>query len=186
MKNNFNIVIAGVGGQGLVTLLQIIDEAAFLEGHDIRSSELHGLSQRGGKVLAHVRFGQKIYSPLVVLGNADLIIATELTEGLRAINFVNPETKLLINKNLLAFLGGLPEKEILERLPKKNLYIVPASQTCQEKLGKEVVSTIYLLGYAVKNNLIPLKAKSVLSAIKNKVPQKYQELNIKAFNLANL
>jgi len=62
----FNIVIAGTGGQGLITLLQVISEAAMAEGYDIRTSELHGLSQRGGSVEVHIRFGKKIYSPLVV------------------------------------------------------------------------------------------------------------------------
>ena len=73
----------------------------------------------------------------------------------------------------------------LNKLPKDKLTLVPASKICQEKLGKEVVSSIYLLGYAVKNNLIPLKKESVLKAINSIIPQKYLELNIKAFELAN-
>ena len=72
----------------------------------------------------------------------------------------------------------------LNKLPKDKLSLVPASKVCQEKLGKEIVSSIYLLGWAVKNGLIPLKKESVIKAIEKIVPQKYQELNKSAFNLA--
>lgn len=187
INKNFNLIITGVGGQGIITLLSLIDEAAFIEGYDIKSSELHGLSQRGGSVLAHIRFGKKVYSPLVEQGQADLIIGLELLEGLRALSFSNKETNVLINKYSLPILGGLPMEKIIKRLEEntnKKLHLIPASDICKEKLGKEVVSTIYLLGYAVYKNLIPLKEESVLKAIENIIPKKYQELNIKAFQLA--
>ena len=83
-NKNFNIILTGVGGQGIITLLSVIDEAAFVEGYDIKSSELHGLSQRGGSVEAHIRFGKKVYSPMVSNGKADLIIALEALEALRS------------------------------------------------------------------------------------------------------
>jgi indolepyruvate ferredoxin oxidoreductase beta subunit len=74
-KQEFNMIINGVGGQGLITLLKIISEAALVEGKDIRTSELHGLSQRGGSVEVYIRFGKKIWSPLVEKGKADLILS---------------------------------------------------------------------------------------------------------------
>lgn len=184
---NFNLVLKGVGGQGIITLLSIIDQAALIEGLDVKSSELHGLSQRGGSVETHARFGKKVYSPLIKKGSADLVIGLEMLEGVRGITFAGPDTKFLINKNLIAFQGSLNEAGVTEhvsKIKKYNLYIVPASQICKEKLQKEVVSGIYLLGYAVYKNLIPLKAESVLAAIKNVVPEKYLDLNIQAFNLA--
>ena len=71
----FNIVIAGTGGQGIITLISIINEAIFIDGYDIKSSELHGLSQRGGGVEAFIRFGKKVYSPLFSFGKADLVLS---------------------------------------------------------------------------------------------------------------
>lgn len=183
----FNIIISGVGGQGVITLLSLIDEAAFIEGYDVKSSELHGLSQRGGSVLTHVRFGKKVYSPLIQDGRADLIIGLELLEGLRVLNFANKDTAVLVNKYIFPVLGGLPQEEIIKKLNEsfiKKMHIVEASEICREKLQNEVVSTIYLLGYAVSKNLIPIKKESILKAIENIVPEKYRELNIKAFNLA--
>lgn len=183
-NKNFNLIISGVGGQGLITLVRVITEAALIDEYDIKSSELHGLSQRGGSVLAHIRFGAKIYSPMIEQGKADLIMSLELLEGLRYLSFSNKETNILINKHFLPVLGGLKEEEILKFFPDKNLYLVEASKICEEKLQGEVVSALYLLGYAVYKNLLPLKEESVLTAIENVIPKKYLELNKQAFKLA--
>ena len=88
-NKNFNIVIVGTGGQGLITLLQILAEAALIEKFDVKTSELHGLSQRGGSVEVHIRFGKKIHSPLVAQASADLILALEAQETLKASTFAN-------------------------------------------------------------------------------------------------
>lgn len=187
MQNKiFNIIISGVGGQGVITLLFLIDEAAFIEGYDVRSSELHGLSQRGGTVEAHVRFGKKVHSPLISFVPADLIISLEMLEGLRQLAKAGQNTKFLINEYYLPFQGSLTKEEIKNHLNKieDKLYLAPASEICKEKLQNEVVSTIYLLGYAVHKKLIPIKKESVLKAMENIIPEKYLELNKKAFQLA--
>jgi indolepyruvate ferredoxin oxidoreductase beta subunit len=183
----FNIILTGVGGQGIITLLSIIDEAALIEGNEIRSSELHGLSQRGGSVEAHIRFGKNVYSPLVSFSKADLIIGLEKMEGLRRVSYANNETKFLINDYLVPFIGILSNDEITKKLKdvaSDNLHLIPASNICQKELEKEVVSGIYLLGYAVYKDLLPIKPESVLKAIEKIIPQKYLELNKKAFALA--
>jgi indolepyruvate ferredoxin oxidoreductase beta subunit len=183
---NFNIIVNGVGGQGVITLLALIAEAAFIEGYDVKSSELHGLSQRGGSVETHIRFGKKIFSPLIPVGKADLIISLEMLEALRETAKSGKNTKFLVNEYISPFQGGLTREEIKKQFGaiKNETHIVPASKICQEKLQNEVVSTIYLLGYAANKNLIPIKKESFLQAIKNVIPVKYQELNIKAFELA--
>lgn len=183
---NFNLIITGVGGQGLITLVQIITEAAFLQGLDVRASELHGLAQRGGSVEAHIRFGKKVYSPLVLKGAADLVIGLEMLEGLRELAKSGKNTKFLVNRYLSPFQGSLKLEEIekhFESAPKGNLHIIPASEICKEKLQNEVVSSIYLLGYAVNKNLIPLMEESIIGAVNKIIASKYKELNIKAFNL---
>ncbi len=186
MPETFNIIISGTGGQGLITLTQIIAEAALIEVYDIKTSELHGLSQRGGEVETHIRFGEKVYSPLVALGSADLILGLETLESLRAFFYANSKTIFLVNKFTLSFPGSPKEKEILRKLKTitKNPKIIPASEICQKELGKEVVSGIYLLSYAVHKKLIPLKPNSILKAITKIVPEKYLDLNKKAFELA--
>lgn len=171
----------------MITLLQIIAEAAIIEGFDVKTSELHGLSQRGGSVEVHIRFGKRVYSPLISLRGADLILGLELLEGLRMIPFANSKTIFLFNKNIISFPGSLAENEIVRKIKtliKGKKYIVPASEICQNKLDKEVVSGICLLGYAIFKKLIPLKQKSILGAISKVVPEKYLELNREAFQLA--
>ena len=183
----FNVILAGVGGQGIITLLSIIDEAAFIEGKEIRSSELHGLSQRGGSVEAHIRFGKDVYSPLISSFKADLIVGLEKLEGLRMAPYANNKTKFLINDHLLPFIGILNSDEITKKLKdiaSNNLHLIPASEICQKELEKEVVSGIYMLGYAAYKSLLPIKPETFLKAIEKIVPEKYLELNKKAFKLA--
>lgn len=188
MRNkDFNLVIVGVGGQGQITLLKILAEAFFIENYDFKTAELHGLSQRGGSVEVHIRAGEMIFSPLVSQGGADLVLSLELQESLRALYYVSPKTKFLINDYLLPIPQSkmLSKKEISNSIKKftQNIEIVPAQRICQEKLGNELLAGVYLLGLALKKNLIPLKPKSIFKAIKKIVPQKYLELNIKAFEL---
>ena len=192
MKKNFdqfNMLIVGTGGQGQITLLQILAEAALFEGKEIKTSELHGLSQRGGSVEVHLRFGKKIFSPLVSQGKADLILGLEMQECLKACYFANPKTAFLINKYIvpIPFQKPLSEDEILKILKKfsKKVTLIEAANICQKELGTNIVAGIYLLSLASFKKLIPLKPASILKAIKKIIPEKYLELNLKTFNLAS-
>lgn len=182
-KNNFKIVISGVGGQGLITLLKIISQAASNQDLEVRTSELHGLSQRGGNVETHLIMGKKVHSPLVSLGQADLIISLEMSEALRMKPYSNPNTVFLVNRHFIFYPGSLKEKELIEKL-RKFAFLVPASEVCHHELENEVLSTIYLLGFGVSKKIIPLKKENVLKAISEVIPEKYLKMNLKAFELA--
>jgi len=188
MKQNFNIVIVGTGGQGLITLLQLIAEAAMSSGLDVKTSELHGLSQRGGSVEVHIRFGEKIYSPMVAQGKADLIIALEMQEALKAAHFASPKTTFLITRHIVPILLQKPFSEaqvlgILKKITKK-ARVIPAAEICKKELGTIVVAGIYLLSLASFKNLIPLKPALIFKTIERVIPPKYLELNKKTFALA--
>jgi len=185
MDKTFNLIINGVGGQGIITLLILIDQAAMIEGYDVRSSELHGLSQRGGSVETHVRFGKKVNSPLIPNGKADLIMSLEMLEAARETAKAGKQTRLLINDFIFPFQGSLSKDEISKILneSKNEVTIIKASDVCKEKLQNEVVSTIYMLGYAISKNMVPIKKESVLLAIDQKFPEKYKQININAFNI---
>lgn len=188
--DQFNMIIVGVGGQGLITLLQILGEAALIEGYEVKTSELHGLAQRGGSVEVHFRFGKKIYSPLVSQGKADLILGLEMQETPKASLFVNKNTNFLINKYMvpIPLQKKFSEREIINILKKfsKKIVLVPAAEICQKELGTNVTAGVFLISYAAFRNLIPLKSNSVLKAIKKVIPEKYLELNKKTFNLAKI
>lgn len=193
-SKNFNLVIVGVGGQGLITLLKVVSEAALLSGLDIKTSELHGLSQRGGSVEVHARFALqktegKVFSPLVRQGGADLIVALDVQEAQRACFYAtNQKTIFLINDFSAPVLKGKPQekKEVLKNVKKfsRERFLVPASAVCEEKLGKSVTAGIFLLSLATFAGLIPLKPELVLEAIEKVIPKKYLKINRETFNLA--
>jgi len=187
MKNKrFNIIISGVGGQGLITLTKVISEAALIEGFDVKTSELHGLSQRYGSVQTHIRFGKRVYSPLIPEASADLILGLEITETLRNIIYANSKTIVLTNKSQISYQGGLKDDLIVKKIKslfKSKKYLLPASEICKKELGNEIASGIYLLGFAIKKKLIPLKSDSISKAILKVIPKRYLELNKKAFEL---
>ena len=191
MKKEFNIILSGVGGQGIITLTRVLAEVALIEGYDVKTSELHGLSQKGGSVESHVRFGKEIHSPLVMQGGANLIISLEAQESLKMCYYASKksETIFLVNDLIKPILNSkkTSSEEISKKLEKfsKKCIFTPASKIVKEKLGKEVLSGVYLLGQAVFEKVLPLKASSVTKSLKKIISPKYFSLNKKAFDLAN-
>lgn len=189
MKNKtFNIIISGTGGQGLITLLQVLAEASLMQGFDVKTAELHGLSQRGGSVSVHARLGKKVCSPLIFKGSADLILSLEVLESLRVMEYVGPKTVLVINDYSSPFIGIFPEektKKLISQIFKKGrYYLIPGARICQDKLGKEVLAGIYLLAWAARKRLLPLNPESIRKAIIKVIPENYLDMNLKAFKLA--
>lgn len=197
-KEDFNLIITGIGGQGLLTLLRILSEAALLEGRDIKTSELHGLSQRGGSVKVHLRMDQEVYSPLVLQGEADLILALEIQEALKVCYFASRErgTIFLINEFFVPIsekkssqkISLQKKKNFLKELEKfsKKVIFVPAVDICEKEFGNSLTAGVFLLSFALKSDLLPLKEKSVLQAMKKIILPKYLSLNVATFNLASL
>ncbi|MBM4177349.1 2-oxoacid:acceptor oxidoreductase family protein [Candidatus Gribaldobacteria bacterium] len=187
MRNNaFNLIIGGVGGQGLVTLLNLVAEAAFISGFDVKTSELHGLSQRGGSVSVFIRFGKEVFSPIVPYGQADLIIALEEQESLLALNFAFEKTIFLINKfqtpTLTNNLSLKQIENVLQRHKIKYCFL-PASEICQKEFQSDVLAGIFLLGYGLGKQFLPLNQENLLLAIERTLPEVYQTTNKKAFLL---
>lgn len=192
MNNNikeFNLILSGIGGQGLITLIKIISQAAFLEGYDVKTSELHGLSQRGGSVEAHVRFGKKIHSPLVRAGKADLVLALEMQESLKAIYYASDKTNFLLNKYIapITSVKNFTEEEILSSLKKfsPKITLVSAQEILKKELGTAVTSGIFIIFYAVHKKLLPLKEENLLTAAKALLSEKHWEINSKTIALAD-
>ncbi len=190
----FNIVVIGVGGQGALTLATIIAEAAMKEGYDVRTTELHGLAQRGGSIPIHIRFGEKMYTPLVLEGEADLIIALEPLEALRSAYFGSKKhkTKFIIDNyrippiTVSAFGEKYPSyDEIINHLKEfsGSVTFINASETVEKETGSVLTSNIFILGYAVAKGLLPLKEDLFIKTIEEMVPPKYFELNKKIFEM---
>lgn len=186
----FNLVITGVGGQGIITLANIIGEAALKQGLDVKISELHGLAQRGGHIECHVRMGEKIYSSLVRQGKADLIISLEPLEALRTCHYASGQTVFLVNDYPMVPLSIFVNKEkypsideIMKGLRSfsQRITFLDASQKVKEQTGDIIATNIYMLGYAASRRMIPIKKDLLLETIKETVPEKYFEMNKKVF-----
>ena len=97
MKNTGNILLCGVGGQGILLASEITSSALIKAGLDVKKSEVHGMAQRGGSVVAHLRYGEKVYSPLIEPGSADIAVSFELLEALRYLPYYHKDTKVIVN-----------------------------------------------------------------------------------------
>ncbi|MDD5433317.1 MAG: indolepyruvate oxidoreductase subunit beta [Candidatus Pacebacteria bacterium] len=185
-EKNFNIVITGVGGQGLITLLDLISQAAFISGLDVKTSELHGLSQRGGSVSVYIRFGSKIYSPIVPKGQANLILALEFQEALNGLEFANKQTTFVINNYQTPTLGesaSLKQVEENIKLATDKIFILPFSTICEKELNNPVLVGVAMLGFVINKGLLPISKENIEQAVKSTMPEKFWEVNLKALDL---
>ncbi len=181
-----NILISGVGGQGLVLATGILAEVAFREGFDIKTSDVIGLSQRGGMVWGSVRFGKCVHSSMIPEGETNILLAMEKLEALRWCHLVAPSGKVIINEEVIFPNRVLIEKEefpldINEKISFRNLEVISVNAKEKAKLlGNPKVANIYLMG--VLSRYLPFNENTWLEVIKNYVPEKTLEINLKAFN----
>jgi indolepyruvate ferredoxin oxidoreductase beta subunit len=187
----FNLVIVGYGGQGVLSLAEIIGKAALKQGFDVKEVELHGLVQRGGSLQCHVRFGEKVFSPMVRKAGADLIIALEALEGLRACYYANREkTILLTDKRVLSPSPVDEEKISLEELISEMKKFVKKVETVEaskivESLTRDIaMSNVFMLGYSIAKNLLPIKKEIAWEAVSERIRPQFLETNKKVFEEA--
>ncbi len=186
MKNGTtNVLIVGVGGQGVLLASEMLCEVAKVLGLDTKKSEVHGMSQRGGVVTSHVRFGTKVYSPLITEGEADVILAFEIAEGLRWVHYLRPGGTMIVNEQKIVppitTTGkfAYPEKaeeQIKARVP--NTKIVDGYGIALKLGNPRLVNTI-LLG--VLSNAIDLEQEKWLQVIERMAPKGTGDINKKAF-----
>ena len=184
---NVNIMIVGVGGQGTLLASRILGNAILSLGYDVKVSEVHGMSQRGGSVVTYVKYGDKVYSPVIDKGEADIILAFEQLEALRALPFLRIGGKMIANTqkiNPMPVIIGAAEypQDLLEQMKAKNLDVDAIDAlSLAEQAGSSKAVNIVLMGRLSKYFDIP--ADEWLSAIEASVPPKFLELNKKAFQL---
>lgn len=182
-----NIFLSGVGGQGTILASNILAEVFLNAGYDVKKAEVHGMAQRGGDVTTHFRFGKKVYSPLIKYGDADFLVAFELLEGLRYINWVKPNGKILLNKQEIyppaVNLGQMKYPEDVEGTFRKffngNVYVVDGVGIARS-LGNIQAANVVVVG-AFSNFFPEIKPEQFVEAIKSLLPQKLHDLNVKAF-----
>lgn len=187
MKTNDtkSILLVGVGGQGTILASKILSEGLVRKGYDVKMSEIHGMSQRGGSVTTHVRFGSKVSSPIVPVGEADVLVAFEKVEAVRWLNYLKKDGTLVVNDfeiyslpvltGAAVYPDGIIEK-LMAEVPK--LKVLNAGAMAEE-IGNIKAQNVVLLGALVK--AMGLESLYWESVIEELVPARLLELNIAAF-----
>ncbi|MGI6746911.1 MAG: indolepyruvate oxidoreductase subunit beta [Anaerovoracaceae bacterium] len=180
-----NILLVGVGGQGTILASKILSEGLIQAGYDVKMSEIHGMSQRGGNVSTQIRFGDKVYSPIVGKGEANIIVAFEKMEALRWFEYLKDDGIMVINDFEIPSVpiqqgtAKYPEG-ILEDLAAKAKVLVFKAGEIAEKVGNARTMNIVLLGALTK--AMDLQGIDWESVIKANVKKGLEDINIKAFH----
>lgn len=183
--NKGNILFCGVGGQGIILASEITALALIRAGLDVKKSEVHGMAQRGGSVVAHMRFGEKVYSPLVEPGSADIEIAFELLESLRYLPYLNENSKVIVNtQRILPLSVAIGEEQypndVIGELKKRISSVYPIDAFELARSAGEIKATNMVLVGAL-SRFLPLSKEDFLEVIEQRVPRRFVEANVRAF-----
>ncbi|MEI8216619.1 MAG: indolepyruvate oxidoreductase subunit beta [Eubacteriales bacterium] len=179
-----NILLVGVGGQGTILASKILSKGLVEAGYDVKMSEVHGMSQRGGNVSTQIRYGKKVYSPIIGKGQADLIVAFEKMEALRWIDYLKTNGKMVINDYEIPSVPILMGKEkypeeIVENIGKLAKITVVKAADIAKELGNSKMMNVVLLGALIK--ALEINDVDWEQTIRDSVKESFREINIKAF-----
>ena len=182
-----NVMIVGVGGQGSLLASKLLGRLLMSRGYDIKVSEVHGMSQRGGSVVTYVRFGDKVYSPVIDKGQADFIVSFELLEAARWTSYLKPQGKIIVNTqqiNPMPVIIGAAEypENLVQKMVDAGLNVdAMDALSLAEQAGNAKAVNLVLMGRLSRYFDIP--EEEWMAAIEQSVPPKFLELNKKAFTL---
>lgn len=184
---NYNFILAGVGGQGTILASDILVEVGLLAGYDVKKSEVHGMSQRGGGVESHVRWGQKVYSPLVEQGTVDYLLGFEMLEGARWATYLNSQSKVYINTHKIyppsvnSGQAAYPNERNIEEIlaSRAGTFEWVDAMAKAKELGNPALAGVVMLGRLSRE--LDVVQKTWLEVIAELVPVKFTELNKMAF-----
>jgi indolepyruvate ferredoxin oxidoreductase beta subunit len=187
----FNIVLAGVGGQGTLLAAEVIGAAAVRDGLNVRVSEIHGMAQRGGAVVSNVRIGDAVLASTVLEGQADVLLGFEPLETVRNLKSASEKTLVIMNAHRIppAELAAENTKypsveEVLAKIHHftEKVIVVEAAELARNA-GSKLAQNSVLLGALAAVEGLPMKPESVVEALRELVPKKHVEVNVKAFEL---
>ncbi len=181
-----NIMIVGVGGQGTLLASRILGNTVVNEGYDVKVSEVHGMSQRGGSVVTYVKYDDKVYSPIIDRGEADIILAFELLEAYRALPYLKKGGKMIVNTQQIdpmpVITGAMKYPEnIADKLSDKIDVVTVDALKYATEAGNAKAVNVVLIGLMAKNTDIAYE--KWVETIKSSTPEKFLESNLKAFEL---
>ncbi|HDI73533.1 MAG TPA: hypothetical protein ENF57_00815 [Candidatus Korarchaeota archaeon] len=188
----FNVIVAGVGGQGILFITNVIARAALKLGLNFAQSEVHGLSQRYGSIRTELRIGKDISSPLILEGTLDLLIALEPLEGLRQAPYISERTTVVMNDHVIPPVGAYLERfpipsfeEVLELMGELNPkdVITLSAYKLAEKARDYIAANTVMLGAVQATGVLPFPEGVLREALEEVSPPRYRDLNLRAFDL---
>lgn len=181
-----SILLVGVGGQGTILASKLLTTGLMEAGYDVKMSEIHGMSQRGGSVSSQVRYGDKVDSPVIEIGGADILVSFERMEALRWLKYLKPEGKVVVNDyriDSMPILSGKAEypEGVLELLSGKVDTVAVDAAKHAEALGNSKVMNVILLGTIIKS--MGLEDINWEKIIRDNVKPQFADLNLKALKV---
>jgi len=187
-----NIVFSGIGGQGIVVASDILCEAALFDGLDVAKAEVHGMAQRGGSIVAHVKIGENVLSPLIETGKADIILGFEMLEAARVLPMMKKNGTVIVNTKYIppsTSIGSLSDfnsDKILGIIKERAHKVFEVDGIgIAKKLGNTLVVNTILLGALSGIPENPVTKQSIEQAIAGRLKEKYVSLNLKAFKIGS-
>jgi indolepyruvate ferredoxin oxidoreductase, beta subunit len=180
-----NILFSGVGGQGILLASEVTAYALLAAGYDAKKSEVHGMAQRGGSVTAQLRYGDKVYSPLIEPGKADILISFEMMEAARYLPYLHKESKVIVNTQQIkppsVAMGQIPyPANVLDAITSKGIQVVPVDAfDIARDAGEVKAANIVMVG--AMSAFLPMDAEVYENIINTRIPERFREVNLKAF-----
>ncbi|MFH1484989.1 MAG: indolepyruvate oxidoreductase subunit beta [Chloroflexota bacterium] len=184
-----DVLMAGVGGQGIILASDVLSEVAMLSGYDVKKSDALGMAQRGGAVVSHVRIGEKVFSPMIKHGDADIVLAFEKLEAARWSGYLSQRSTVILNNQAilpLSVSSGVEsypsDKQIVDILRSRtaHVFVVPG-QTLAEELGNVRTLNMLMLGFL--SVFLPMERRMWMECVSQYVPPNLLDLNRRAFSL---
>ena len=182
-----DVLMVGVGGQGVVLASDALAETAMKNGYDVKKSDALGMAQRGGSVSSHVRLGEHVFSPIMSKGDADFLLAFERLEGARSADYLRPGGVAIINDqaipplSVVGDVSAYPSTREVERIIRRytnEVYFLPGREIAEE-MGNAQVLNVLLLGFL--SRFLAMGEQAYIEDLSHRVPARFLELNLKAF-----
>lgn len=185
MKQSGNILFTGVGGQGILLASELTAYAQLAAGYDVKKSEVHGMAQRGGSVVAHLKYGERVYSPLIEPGTADIQVAFEELEAVRYLPYLHRDSAVVVNTQKIlppavAMGRATYPVNILDELRSRHIHVVPVDAfAVAMAIGEIRTANVVMVG--AMSNFLAVSPQIFLDVIDQRVKKQFREVNKKAF-----
>ncbi|MEN8199370.1 MAG: indolepyruvate oxidoreductase subunit beta [Thermodesulfobacteriota bacterium] len=180
-----NILFSGVGGQGILLASEITAYALLSAGYDAKKSEVHGMAQRGGSVTAQLRYGDKVYSPLIEPGKADILISFEMMEAARYLPYLHAESKVIVNSQQIkppaVAMGKVPYPAgVLDSISSQGIQVVKVDAfDIASEAGEVKAANVVMVG--AMSSFLPMATAVYEDIINTRIPERFRAVNLKAF-----